>query len=59
MDIKIFLNKKVKMWEVEGFFHMGKVVSCDDDGLTLDDRKTGLKFFSKESIDKIEEVKYG
>lgn len=58
MEIKIFLNKTVKMWEVEGYFHMGKVVSVDDDGMVLDDRKTGLKYYRKECIDKIEEVKH-
>ncbi len=56
MDLKIFLNKVVKTWDIRDYFRQGKVVEADDEGILLEDRKDGTIFLSIHNIKSITEI---
>ena len=53
MDLKFFLNKLVKTWDVQDYFRQGLVVEADGEGILLEDRKEGTIFLSIHNIKSI------
>lgn len=56
MDLVIYLGKKVHVCLSDGYYYVGKVLSVDNDSLTLLDKNNRNVTLTKDSISTIKEV---
>lgn len=56
MEISIYLDKRVHIILHGGFTYLGKVISCDDNSLTLIDKTNSKVTLREDSIEFIKEL---
>ena len=57
--IKLFLNKKVKLFLLNGYHYSGIILKIGNNSLVLDDRYDGMMVLDYDKIKNFKEVKDG
>jgi len=55
--MKKLINKEIKFFASNGFFHRGKLLEITNNGIWFIDIKKGLTFFNFKDITELREVK--